>query len=228
MATRTNSQPREGACIYCGEVDDLTSDHVPPRSFFPTPPPPNLITVPSCRGCNESFGKIDDYVRLMLTVDEKAAGNQDRNEVLPAALRFSQRRQARRILSDFYESLTFDYRLNPKGIYVKAQLYTVKGERMDKFARRVIKALFYHEKGYRLPDDHQVNPIHHSRWSLLQGEALEFLVWIVDKLSITPPKTWGTTFGYRWLESPNGPSMTWWLLELYGTTRYVCSTTPVN
>jgi hypothetical protein len=225
-ARSNNQQPSQEACIYCGAVGPVTRDHVPPRSFFPDPPPPDLITVPSCRKCNVSFGPIDDYVRLALTIDEKAKGNQDRLKVLPAAMRFAQRRQARRILQDFYESLHFTYRPTPGGLYVWGQGYSVDGKRMDQFARRVIKALFYHEKGYRLLDDHVVNPIHHTLRPLLQGEELEFLDWIVNKLISTPPKAYGTTFAYRWVQSPNGPSMTWWLLELYGTARYVCSTAP--
>jgi hypothetical protein len=75
--------------------------------------------------------------------------------------------------------------------------------------------------------NHRVNAIHHSQRPLLGGEALEFLDWIVGELNTTIPRSWGTTFSYRWLESPNGPWMTWWLLELYGTQRYVCSTLPV-
>lgn len=224
---RRRKRPEEGQCVYCGKIKELTRDHVPPASFFDDPPPSNLTTIPSCYQCNNGFGVIDDYVRLMLVLDEKAAGNQDRKGVLPRALRYSQRREARRILSAFFESLKQVYRPNPKGIYVKAERYTVDGRKMDMFAVRVIKALFYHEKGYRLPDDHQVNVLHHSRQPLLEGDAREFLDWIVGKLSSTQPRSWGTTFSYRWLQSPNGPSMTWWLLELYGTARYVCSTAPV-
>ena len=222
MANRSTS----GECVYCGRIGPLTDDHVPPRSFFPDPPPPQLITVPSCARCNRSFAIDDDYVRLVLTIDQRARGNRDRNMVLPRAVRSSQRRESRRTLTPLFDSLGWDYRLNDQGVYVRAQRYTVEVGRLDRFATRAIKALFYREKGHRLADDHRVNAIHPSRWPTIQGDAREFLEWITAGLQTMPAKSWGTTFAYRWVQSPNGPSMTWWLLELYGTPQYVCSTSP--
>jgi hypothetical protein len=53
-------------CIYCGAPDPTDRDHVPPRCLFPTRPK-EAITVPSCRGCNESHGRDDERVRNLLT-----------------------------------------------------------------------------------------------------------------------------------------------------------------
>ncbi len=46
-------------CFLCGSTEELTRDHIPPKCMFPRPLPDNLITVPCCRRCNESF-KLDD------------------------------------------------------------------------------------------------------------------------------------------------------------------------
>ena len=43
------------SCIYCGNTEDLTKDHIPPKTLFPKPRPSNLITVPCCKNCNGSF-----------------------------------------------------------------------------------------------------------------------------------------------------------------------------
>lgn len=41
----------------------VTDDHTPPRSFFPTPPPPNLVTVPCCESCRLADQKHDRFIR---------------------------------------------------------------------------------------------------------------------------------------------------------------------
>lgn len=53
-------------CYLCGETRDLTRDHLPPECMFRPPLPSNLITVPCCRNCNESF-KLDDEALMIFT-----------------------------------------------------------------------------------------------------------------------------------------------------------------
>lgn len=56
---------RPTACIYCGKDAD-TRDHVPPKCFLRTPYPANLITVPSCRTCNNNASKDEEYCRVVV------------------------------------------------------------------------------------------------------------------------------------------------------------------
>jgi hypothetical protein len=62
-------------CIYCGADKDLTDDHVPPKLLLMRPYPENLITVPACEICNQSFQKDDEYMRTMLAIDVRASKN---------------------------------------------------------------------------------------------------------------------------------------------------------
>lgn len=55
MAVRSKNH-----CIYCGQFAD-TKDHVPLKCLFEKPYPPNLLTVPSCQLCNQSFSKDEEY-----------------------------------------------------------------------------------------------------------------------------------------------------------------------
>ena len=52
------------SCYLCGAAHRLTKDHIPPKGFFPPPRPSNLITVPCCKTCNESYSKDDEAVRV--------------------------------------------------------------------------------------------------------------------------------------------------------------------
>jgi hypothetical protein len=47
-------------CVYCGR-QATTKDHVVPRCLLEKPYPPNLPTVPSCRACNQSYSKDEEY-----------------------------------------------------------------------------------------------------------------------------------------------------------------------
>lgn len=52
-------------CIYCGD-EATTRDHIPPQSFFPKPAPSNLVTVPACFKCNNTFSGDEEYLRTIL------------------------------------------------------------------------------------------------------------------------------------------------------------------
>ena len=41
--------------------------HIPGRMFFADPLPDNLITVPSCKGCNAGVKRDEEYLRVFLT-----------------------------------------------------------------------------------------------------------------------------------------------------------------
>ncbi len=219
-------RPRQGVCVYCATLGEVTDDHVPPRSFYGSVPPKNLITVPACKSCNQGFGQIDDYVRLVLVTTENKE-TRSRKELIPTVRRFADRLKSRRVLESFYESLETGYLLNDKGVFVQRQRFEVDGARMDAFAVRVVKALFYREKGYRLPDGYIVNPMHYRQ--LPQIESMigggDFWRFILAELYQSPNRqNWGDVFAYSWVQSPNDINAIWWLLSLYDRPQYLCST----
>jgi hypothetical protein len=82
-------------CVYCGTDKDITVDHVPPKLLLTRPYPENLITVPACFPCNQSFQKDDEYMRTLLCIDVRASKNTAAQSNLPAVLRSLQRPNAR-------------------------------------------------------------------------------------------------------------------------------------
>jgi hypothetical protein len=52
-------------CIYCGK-EALTWDHIPSKSLLEKPYPNNLITVPACSTCNNSFSTHEEYLLNIL------------------------------------------------------------------------------------------------------------------------------------------------------------------
>lgn len=53
-------------CIYCGEPDADTKDHVPSRVLLDRPYPENLPAVPACLRCNNGFSRDEEYVVSLL------------------------------------------------------------------------------------------------------------------------------------------------------------------
>jgi hypothetical protein len=51
-------------CYLCGSNQEMTVDHIPPENLFPPPKPTNLITVPCCANCNQSYSLDDEAFRL--------------------------------------------------------------------------------------------------------------------------------------------------------------------
>lgn len=54
-------------CVYCGK-EAPTRDHVIARTLLEKPYPPNLPTVPSCKICNQDYGKDEQYFLAVLAM----------------------------------------------------------------------------------------------------------------------------------------------------------------
>lgn len=56
-------------CVYCGQLKEVSKDHVIPKCLFIKPYPLNLISVPACDECNNAKSQNDDYLRDILVTD---------------------------------------------------------------------------------------------------------------------------------------------------------------
>ncbi|MCF2146138.1 HNH endonuclease [Desmonostoc muscorum LEGE 12446] len=74
MAKRSKS----GRCVHCLQnVEYLTRDHIFPFAWYPDNTPENLQrwTIPSCKKCNEQYGRLEEdlLLRLGLCIDPEDA-----------------------------------------------------------------------------------------------------------------------------------------------------------
>ena len=134
-------------CIYCGERKATTRDHVPPKCFFSTPRPNNLITVPCCEVCNTKYGKDDERVRNIVTslatteghpaIKEQIAGKRDKSYTRVEGISNFQH---------IVESLKIVARYTPGGIYLgQAPAFNLDQPTIDRFVERIARALLYQE-----------------------------------------------------------------------------------
>jgi hypothetical protein len=114
------------------------------------PYPENLITVPACFECNQSFQKDDEYVRTVLSIDVRASKNTAAQSNLPAVLRSLQRPNARGFVeylaSQTNQSAILDQHGSPMG-----QVTELDNRRLNRTGKRFVRALYFAETRMPLP-----------------------------------------------------------------------------
>jgi hypothetical protein len=131
---------KAGRCVYCGELRELTSDHVPPRCLF-SKPRPSLVTVPCCQVCNREFGKYDEYFRLAITtgIDREAFPRENADSV--RAINNLNRAESQ----GFALRMLRDYLPNPGRLKIDK-------ERIKVVLYRITRGLFFHHRQVRMAE----------------------------------------------------------------------------
>src|SRR5450830_560519 len=93
---------RNGTCTWCGAVGVVTDDHVPPRTVFADPRPPDLVTVDACLPCNRSASLDDEYFKQIISATADPTTSSDAAAGWDAVLRSLRRPEARRMSDAFF------------------------------------------------------------------------------------------------------------------------------
>lgn len=168
---------KQGECAYCGAIGSVTRDHVPPQNLFPEPLPTDLITVPACDACNSAFKLDDEYFRLAITsgIDGEAFPRELEHSVKaikkladPKKRRFAQRMLAAQRLVEVK---------SPAGIHLgHVPAHVVDGGRVIKVVKRIVRGLYFHHTGRRLPAQYEITAVYVANPSFLDSpEATTFL-----------------------------------------------------
>jgi hypothetical protein len=143
MKRATTSHER---CVYCGTDQNLTVDHVPPKLLLMQPYPTNLITVPACQPCNQSFQKDDEYTRTMLSIDVRASKNAAAQSNLPKVLRSLQKPNARGFAEYLMRQAENSVILGQDGSPM-GHVFELDKARVNRAGERFIRALYFKETG---------------------------------------------------------------------------------
>lgn len=145
-------------CIYCGTNKDMTVEHIPPKALFPEPRPSNMLTVPCCKKCNESFSLDDEYFRTVL-VNCASVHPYDQNvqAVNKKLLRSMKRQEAAAMSNSILRSIQIVDVISPGGIYLgRNPAMQVNGNRVGRVTDKITQGLFYIIQGYSMPDEYEV------------------------------------------------------------------------
>ena len=190
-------------CYACLIADADTKDHIPPQSFFPTPRPNNLITVPCCEKCNNGNSQEDDYVRFILTslLDRSPAGEKIWEEKI---VRGYMPRNPREI-DNILPSLA-DVSLKRGGQIIEAVAFKIEHARLSQYFIRMTKGLLRHH----YPSYNYQLSVFQVRFILPGDSNLSALDEIRDQLKYS--RLGEGVFQYRHGLSTSGLSGVWMLV----------------
>lgn len=152
------SQPKKnGRCAYCAEIRPLTDDHIPPRNLFPKPRSSNLITVPCCETCQAGWSKDDEYFRAAILSSAKVSESSLAQGAINSLVRSLSRHEQRGFSRTILESIKEVEIVTEVGIFLgKEPVFQLDIERISRVAQRIVRGLFFHEKGYAVPLGYEV------------------------------------------------------------------------
>jgi len=155
--TETEKSNSEKSCIYCGSSKDMTVDHIPPKALFPEPRPSNMLTVPCCKKCNESFSKDDEYFRTALVNHASVFSDPNVQAVNEKLLRSMSRPEAAAMASAIRKSLHVVDVTSHGGIYLgRSPAMMVSADRINRVTDRIARGLFYITHDYPVPMRYEV------------------------------------------------------------------------
>lgn len=225
---KEGSAETEISCVYCGSMDNLGKDHVPPKGIFPPPRPDGLITVRACRACNGGASQDDEYLRTMLCLSQNVGESSEAQKNWTQIFRSLARPQARGMTNAFLQSMHPVQAKTWSGIYLGTMMgFSVNMERINRVIERTVRGLYFHEWKRRLPEDHIVDVFCADTLIGLPPENLtHFQQTIILPLASVDPKIIAPgVFSYRFLVAADGPASAW-ALTFYDRKTFLAITTP--
>lgn len=155
MNELTNKIKKRGQCAYCGKIDLITDDHIPPKNIFPKPRASNLITVPCCKSCFEGWSKDDEYFRATILSSASVSELPESQSVIDTMMRSFKRSKG--FTGLIYNSIKNIKIFTETGIYLgDTSAIKFDGKRIDRVAERIVRGLFFYKKGYPVPANYLV------------------------------------------------------------------------
>ena len=222
MATKQKKK----RCVYCHSSEDLTRDHIPPKSLFPKPRPIDLITVNCCRECHQEFTEDDQYFRNYLIFSRQCMWHAAARQLQEIGLRSLQDSNAggsttpsstflRQLLSNSAASTI---------VPVSGVTVTRDDERIANVVERLVVGLFWRENEIYLPFDYEVEVIGSDDSKYMDWSVQESVRWLENEAE--PVNIGNGVFQYQWgwaeQSSPDETHRSVWLLRFYGGTSFLC------
>lgn len=200
-------------CYICGKPAECR-EHIPPSGIFSDPKPTDLITVPSCKKCNESSKLDDEYFRWFVAT---ASGKDSRAKRLIKD-RVLVRFRNRPALLNVIMSKAMMVNVHSKGgIHLGRQPgFGFDRTRIQRTVDKIVRGLFWHEKAYRLGEDYIVNVF------VLNPDVPEP---DIERIVSLPVRDIGSgVFSYRYGQCIGNERISIWLLMFFDQTLIMTMT----
>jgi hypothetical protein len=142
-------------CSYCGELANLTADHVPPRSWFPDVVNYQLLTVPACQKCNTGWAADAEYMRNVLMIDHRTPVNASTDEVRSRVHRGFARHRGGGPTKDIVKTMREIELRSPAGLFVgRSATFDPNLEKLERVCAQIVRGLYKIYSGQRVPITH--------------------------------------------------------------------------
>ena len=188
----------EKSCIYCGSGENLTRDHIPPKTLFPKPRPSNLITVPCCENCNGSFSLDDEYFQIMLSLRIDVHKKDSVQKNWRKILRGLKRNESAGFYKSIMNSIKKRNVKTKDGIYLgKISTYDIDVERVKNISDRIIQGLYFNITGNRIPREYDYTSTIYNQDDIDEQRVKVFQMFITA-LGPEEENKIGDVFSYRY------------------------------
>ena len=169
-------------CVFCGSVENLTREHVISKCLFPdTYQKDRILTVPSCKKCNEGYSHAEEKFRIFL-VNQSTEKSQAAQDILHTKITRSMKKAPGKAFNVLKTMFPVKVTL-PDGRTEDKVAFSIseddwKGHHsvLDKY----VKALFYTHVGQKIPSHHEVKHVFISDPSLITDDVKSALKWNLD------------------------------------------------
>lgn len=191
-------------CIYCGQIAD-TREHIPAKHFFKGSTEKNLIVVPSCKRCNSSFQKDEDFFRqfwVSMLIDRSLEATKLMENEISRSIK-----RTPALGWQMFRQMSLIDLVTSSGAYLgKGTAYKISeadSARIDRVVTKIVKGLFYKQFKQVIPknwivDIRWINPKMEKELQL--QELAKTLVWNVIKVD---------TFAYGFNYVPESYQSIW-------------------
>ena len=204
----TMSKQQRDQCIYCGNEQNITSDHVPPRCLF-SKPRPHLITVPACAECNNAAKLDDEYFRIVVSagVQDNLEGQKVWREGAIRTLKRSEK--LRKHLLNNTRAVDI---VTPAGVIVgTSHAFKAENKRIKRVVIRIVRGLLWHH--YKVKTDDQ------TAFDLYVDADVTSIIETLQLTSVS--SIGGTAFQYRHSTAEDDPGSSLWWLRFYQNRHFV-------
>lgn len=200
-------------CVYCGVGPAETDDHVPPKCLFPRPRPSDLITVPSCRKCNQDAGRDEEYFLASIMFTQAGSSPAGR-----ALWQQKLRRTYAKNLGLRYRIASSLQRVNlvtPAGLFLGRHFaQSPDFARLEKVVVKIVKGLYYADHAAALAPHTTVEAL--FLWPDQQGDVAHKYGHMLQD----GRRAWPGIFSYRANRVKDYPQGSMWELRFYDVAAF--------
>jgi hypothetical protein len=177
-----NKISEQEKCIFCGDNKNITREHAISDNLFPDNyEKNNLITVPSCRKCNESYSHDEELFRIFL-VNQSTEKSQAAKDMLHTKITRAMKKAPGKAFNVLKKM--FPVKINlPNGSQEDKVAFNISKEDWERYYRvldKYVKALFYYHLGKTIPSEHEIKHVQIFDPSLIPDEIKSTLKWNLD------------------------------------------------